>query len=147
MQVEWRALAPEPLFLPREAPKFVYEPVDKTEKHHRQRLRETWQEFLACRAAKNAQMAEKESDESRQARLQREKHALKQMPPGSKGAAVFRWDHDHEKGYLLCKHVPHGQVEDAWMEFRDTQRRYDGFHNEWDLNGEFDPTARDFSDD
>ncbi|KAK0502399.1 hypothetical protein EDD18DRAFT_1346981 [Armillaria luteobubalina] len=147
MQVEWRPLGPEPLFPPREAPKFVYEPVDKTEKHHRQRLRETWEEFFVHRAAKNVQMVEKELDESHQACLQREKHALKQMPPGSKGAAIFRWEHDHEKGYLLCKHVPCGQVEDAWMEFHDTQQCYNGFHNEWDLNREFDPTVRDFSDD
>ncbi|KAK0472122.1 hypothetical protein EDD18DRAFT_1045731, partial [Armillaria luteobubalina] len=82
-----------------------------------------------------------------QARLQREKHALKQTAPGSKGAAVFRWDRDEKKGYLLRKHVFRGQVEDAWMEFRDTQRRYDSFRNEWDLNWEFDLTARDFSDD
>ncbi|KAK0492853.1 hypothetical protein EDD18DRAFT_1108465 [Armillaria luteobubalina] len=83
---------------------------------------------------KNTQMVEKESDKSHQACLQRKKHAFKQMPPGSKGAAIFRWEHDHEKGYLLCKHVPHRQVEDTWMEFHDTQRCYDGFHNEWDLN-------------
>ncbi|KAK0217793.1 hypothetical protein IW262DRAFT_1247888, partial [Armillaria fumosa] len=111
-----------------------------------QRLHETWQDFFARREAKNAQTMEKESEESRQARLQREKHALKQTVPGSKGAPVFRWDLDEVKGYLLWKHVFRGHVEDAWMEFRDTQRRYDGFRNEWDLNWEFDPTARDFGD-
>lgn len=41
----------------------------------------------------------------------------------------------------------HGQVEDVWGDYQDSQRRYDGFHNEWDLNWEFDPNARDGSED
>ncbi len=63
----------------------------------------------------------------RQTRLQREEVAAKQKVPGSKGAAVFMWSKDEEKSYLLRWHVYRGQVEDAWMEFKPTQRRYDGF--------------------
>ncbi|KAK0430357.1 hypothetical protein EV421DRAFT_1673986, partial [Armillaria borealis] len=104
-------------------------------------LRETWQDFFACREAKNVLRREKESEQSRQAQLQREEHARQFKMPGSKGALVFAWTQDEDKGYLIRKHVVRGQVEDVWGEYQDTQRRYDGFHNEWDLNWEFDPNA------
>ncbi|KAK0482036.1 hypothetical protein EDD18DRAFT_1433553 [Armillaria luteobubalina] len=85
---------------------------------------------------------ESESEQARQARLQREEHGKKSRMPGSKGAAVFTWRVSDEKGYRVRRNVFRGEVEDVWMEYRDSQRRYDAFHNEWDLNSDFDPTAR-----
>ncbi|KAK0487053.1 hypothetical protein IW261DRAFT_1414823 [Armillaria novae-zelandiae] len=82
-----------------------------------------------------------ESEQACQARLQREEHAKRFRVPGSKGAAVFTWTVDDEKGYRVHRHVHYGEVEDVWMQYRDSQRRYDVFHNEWDLNSDFDPMA------
>ncbi len=145
MQVEWGAPAPD--LPPEQGPKIVHEPVEKSEIPHGQRLRETWQDFFARREAQNALRSEKESEQSRQVRLQREEHARQFKMPGSKGAHVFVWTRDEDKGYLIRKHVVRGQVEDVWGDYQDSQRRYDGFHNEWDLNWDFDPNARDDGDD
>ncbi|SJL06842.1 uncharacterized protein ARMOST_10184 [Armillaria ostoyae] len=116
IQVEW---APLPDLPPEQGPKIVHEPLEKSEIPNGQRLRETWQDFFArCMAPKRATGM-----------------------PGSKGAHVFVWTLNEDKGYLIQKHVVHGQVEDVWGDYQDTQRRYDGFHNEWDLNWEFNPNV------
>ncbi len=141
MQVEWGA--PPPDLPPKRGPKIVYEP----EIPHGQRLCETWQDFFARREAKNMVRHEKESEQSRTVWLQREEHACQSRMPGSKGAHVFVWTRDEDKGYLVRKHVVRGQVEDVWGDYQDSQCRYDGFHNKWDLNWEFDPNARDGSED
>ncbi|KAK0421737.1 hypothetical protein EV421DRAFT_1724383, partial [Armillaria borealis] len=144
MQVNW---APLPDSLPEQGPKIVHEPLEKSEIPNGQRLRETWQDFFARCEAKNALRREKENEQSRQARLQREQQACQFKMPGSKGAHVFVWTLNEDKGYLVRKHVVRGQVEDIWGDYQDTQRRYDGFHNEWDLNWEFNPNAQDDSED
>ncbi len=99
MQVEWGA--PPPDLPPERGPKIVYEPVDKSEIPHGQRLRETWQDFFARREAKNAVRREKESEQSRTVWLQREEHIRQSRMPGSKGAHVFVWTQDEDKGYLV----------------------------------------------
>ncbi|KAK0443245.1 hypothetical protein EV421DRAFT_1903744 [Armillaria borealis] len=144
MQVDWAPLPDSP---PEQGPKIVHEPLEKSEIPNGQRLRETWQDFFARCEAKNALRQEKENEQSRQARLQREQQARQFKMPGSKGAHVFVWMLNEDKGYLVRKHVVRGQVEDVWGDYQDTQRRYDGFHNEWDLNWEFDPNVRDDSED
>ncbi|KAK0503200.1 hypothetical protein EDD18DRAFT_1136860 [Armillaria luteobubalina] len=123
-------------------PKIQYEPLEKTEKPHQQRLGETWQDFFSRRKACNTKIMESESEQAHQAHLQREEHGKKSRMPGSKGAAVFTWRVSDEKGYRVHRNVFRGEVEDVWMEYRDSQRQYDAFHNEWDLNSDFDPTAR-----
>ncbi|KAK0436746.1 hypothetical protein EV421DRAFT_1907806 [Armillaria borealis] len=120
MQVEWGT--PPPDLLPEQGPKIVHESLEKSEIHHGQRLRETWQDFFTHREAKNALRQEKESEQSWQARLQREEHARQFKMPGSKGALVFAWTRDEDKHYLVRKHVVRGQVEDVWGEYQDTQR-------------------------
>ncbi len=139
MQVQWAA--PPPDLPPEQGPKIAHEPVEKSEIHHGQRLHETWQDFFARHEAKNMLRHEKESEQSWQVRFQREEHTRQFKMPGSKGAHVFVWTRDEEKGYLVRKHVVYGQVEDTWGDYQDTQHRYDGFHNEWDLNWEFNPNA------
>ncbi|KAK0196724.1 hypothetical protein F5146DRAFT_1129523 [Armillaria mellea] len=121
IQVQWTALMDDSV--PVQGPKIQHEPIEKGEIPNGQRLRETWQDFFACREAKNALRLEKESEQSRQTQLQKELHAHQFKVPGSKGT--------------------HVQVEDVWWDYGDSQCRYDGFHNEWDLNWEFDPNAPD----
>ncbi|PBK60320.1 hypothetical protein ARMSODRAFT_1026714 [Armillaria solidipes] len=145
MQVEWGA--PLPDLLPEQGPKIAHESVKKLEIHHGQHLCKTWQDFFAHHEAKNALRWEKESEQSQQAWLQREEHACQFRMPGSKDALVFAWTWDEDKGYLVRKHVVHSQVEGVWGEYQDTQHQYDGFHDKWDLNWEFDPNARDDSKD
>ncbi|SJL04698.1 uncharacterized protein ARMOST_08068 [Armillaria ostoyae] len=111
--------APPAVLEPVQGPQILYEPVGKMEKHHCQRLGEKWQDFFYHRKERDELYKKVETEESRQKRLQREVHAAKFKMPGSKGALV----------------------EDVWMQYMDTQRRYDLFRHEWDLNEELDPTA------
>ncbi|PBK59504.1 hypothetical protein ARMSODRAFT_1027354 [Armillaria solidipes] len=97
--------APLPDLPPEQGPKIVHEPLEKSEIPNGQRLRETWQDFFARREAKNVLRREKESEQSRQVRLQREEHARQFKIPGSKGAHVFVWMLNEDKGYLVRKHV------------------------------------------
>ncbi|KAK0482319.1 hypothetical protein IW261DRAFT_1562017 [Armillaria novae-zelandiae] len=138
--VVWSA-NPPPLELPVQGPRIQYKPLEKTEKHHSQRLGETWQDFLSRREARSTKTMDTESEPACQVRLQREEHTKRFRVPGSKGAAVFTWTVDDEKGYCVRRHVHRGEVEDVWMQYQDSQCRYDAFHNEWDLNSDFDPTA------
>ncbi|KAF8572922.1 hypothetical protein K439DRAFT_1625438 [Ramaria rubella] len=44
-------------------------------------------------------------------------------------------------GFLVCTHLPCGEVDDWWDNFKPTQRCYNGFADEWDLCEDFDPST------
>ncbi len=77
---------------PVQGPQIVYEPVSKTEKHHRQRLGETWQDFFHRRQEGDELRKQTETEQSREKRLQREAHAAKFKIPGAKGGSGVRVD-------------------------------------------------------
>ncbi|THG92638.1 hypothetical protein EW145_g8643, partial [Phellinidium pouzarii] len=106
---------------------------------------ETWQEFFARRAESNKKLFDNETLEWRAKREQREKDAEKKNFPGKKGARVFEWEESETRaGVLIRVPVSRASVEDIWDNYRASQKRYDGFRNEWDLCNEFDPTPRNY---
>ena len=101
-----------------------------------QKRGETWQAFFARRAVKNEKRLRMETQQERVRRVNREK-AVGIPGKGSKAARVYEWvDTD---GFLLRKYVERAYVEDTWEFYGPNQRRYDGFHHEWDFCEEFDP--------
>jgi hypothetical protein len=95
-----------------------------------QKQGESIDEFFERLAQSNAKQLAKEPDRKRQSRLAKEKNAERQSCPGSKGPRVYVWE--KIDGHWIRR--PAGQEkEDLWDEHSRSQRRYDGFHNEWDL--------------
>ncbi|KAJ7901287.1 hypothetical protein B0H13DRAFT_1518352, partial [Mycena leptocephala] len=95
-----------------------------------QKQGESIDEFFERRAQSNAKHLAKEPDRKRQSRLAKEKNAERQSCPGSKGPRVYVWEKIN--GHWIRQ--PAGQEkEDLWDEHSRSQRRYDGFHDEWDL--------------
>ena len=104
--------------------------------HTGQKRGETWQAFFARRAAKNENRLRAETQEERVRRVNHEK-AVGMPGKSSKAARVYEWV--ETDGFLLRKYVERVYVEHVWDCYGPNQRRYDGFHNEWDLCEEFDP--------
>ncbi|KAJ7742967.1 hypothetical protein DFH07DRAFT_715494, partial [Mycena maculata] len=95
-----------------------------------QRQNESIDEFFERRARSNAKSLANESPRKRQSRLAKEKNAERQSCPGPKGTRVYVWEKIN--GHWIRR--PAGQEkEDLWSEHSRPQRRYDGFHDEWDL--------------
>ncbi|KAJ7214528.1 hypothetical protein GGX14DRAFT_318999, partial [Mycena pura] len=87
-------------------------------------------EFFERRAQSNAKRLANEPHRNRQSRLAKEKNAERQSCPGSKGSRVYVWE--KIDGHWIRR--PAGQEkEDLWHDHSRSQRRYDGFHDEWDL--------------
>lgn len=110
------------------------------EKYSSQKQGETWQEFFERQRASQEVRMEKESPKDRMARENRERAAAATGCPGKKGAIVWEWvDVD---GFLIRQRVNRKLVEDVWVNYSRTQRRFDGFSNSWDLCMAFDPEGK-----
>lgn len=110
-----------------------------------QRPGEHWSDFFTRRQESNARKLTTESAKQKASRLARQIHAEKNMPPGRKGANVFRWE-DLE-GFRVRRPAGFSNYDTLWEMYPDAQRRYDGFYNEWDVCTEFgddeDPDPED----
>jgi hypothetical protein len=105
-----------------------------------QRRGESMEQYFERRAARHARMEHRESPAARQSRLDREREACRQRCPGlGSNVKVFTWE--DVDGFLMRTHVIKAAVEDCWSDYTVTQRRYNGFDNEWDLATQFDPGA------
>ena len=96
--------------------------------------------YFDCRREKIRALEVEESSMQKQRCLSRESHSKTGEAPGKKGATVFYWD-KHESGFRIRKQVPRGDVAELWEEYAPSQRRYDGFSDEWDICSEFDPNV------
>jgi hypothetical protein len=143
----WPSISPrEPLPSSHNPPSLpVPSPVDsfpQPEKYSRQRRGESWQQFFARQETEHAKMEAKESPKAREARLQREKAQENCPAPGKSGATVFLWsDMD---GFRIRTSATRGEVEQFWSSYPNSQKRFDGFRNEWDICTEFAPNDYDF---
>ena len=106
----------------------------------RQKPGETWMSYFDRRRERIRALEMEESSMQKQRRLARERHSKTGKAPGKKGATVFYWD-KHESGFRIRRQVPRGDVAELWEEYAPSQRRYDGFSDEWDICSEFDPDA------
>jgi hypothetical protein len=103
----------------------------------RQLRGETFEEFFARQAVRHAQKIKNETAQEREKRLNRESAAATYYPGrGRSGPDVFIWE--EVDGYLLRERLFRGQVASYWGTYSTTQRRYNGFENEWDLAIQFD---------
>ncbi|KAL0575267.1 hypothetical protein V5O48_006703 [Marasmius crinis-equi] len=98
------------------------------------------EKFFEKRADRNRQLEQSESPKDRQSRLQRLEHSQKDLPPGySSKTKVFLWE--LHGGVRVRKAGIKNAFEDYWTTgYGPKQRRYDSFHDEWDMCTEFDPT-------
>ncbi|KAJ7100529.1 hypothetical protein C8R44DRAFT_641980, partial [Mycena epipterygia] len=78
-------------------------------------------------------------------RMQKEASASRGGVPGRSGARVYVWEKSH--GYFIQTAGGHKRYEDIWEEYGPHQRRYDSFHNEWDVCEVFGPAASDVDED
>ncbi|KAJ7429939.1 hypothetical protein B0H11DRAFT_1766007 [Mycena galericulata] len=115
------------------APSAPFPPV---EANSQQRKNESMEQFFARRAKRNKETAAHESKKEMESRLQRLKHAESGSVP-SKKSRLYVWEKSH--GHYIRRAGGRGNYEDLWEEYGPAQRRYDSFHNEWDLCDAFGP--------
>ncbi|KAJ7084495.1 hypothetical protein C8R43DRAFT_909353 [Mycena crocata] len=133
--------APAPAPSPATAPPAPFPPV---EAGSGQRTGESFDAFMKRRQESNAQRKLTESEQAKRSREAREVHAAKGAVPGTKGARVFVWE--EVDGHLIRRAAGRSHYDDYWDEFAPEQRRFDSFHNEWDLCAEFAPDAEPTAD-
>lgn len=120
----------------------VFPPV---ERYGQQRPGETWQNFFARRLEVNQRRLVHETARQRQSRLAKEEVAAKNLPPGRKGSNVFRWE--EVKGFRIRRAVGYKFYNLWWTDYSRVQRKYDSFHDEWDVCTEFGDPEYPNSDD
>ncbi|KAL0569415.1 hypothetical protein V5O48_012550 [Marasmius crinis-equi] len=103
-----------------------------------QRPGETMKVFFDRRSEENQRMEIEESWSSRRNRLERLEYSKMNLPPGAAShTKVFLWEL-HE-GFRCRLPVEKEHYAQFWTDYGPTQRRYDSFHNEWDICADFDP--------
>jgi hypothetical protein len=110
-----------------------------------QKRGETMDQFFDRRAARHALMEKSESPAERRSRLDRARAAEQHRCPGRAGPRCFTWE--DVDGCLMRTHLVRAAVEDDWVNYTNSQRKYDSFYNEWDLATAFDPGASVDDDD
>jgi hypothetical protein len=114
--------------------------------HSKQKADETIQAFFSRRREANLKKIANESTVDRQRRLQRADNAKKGGV--AKKAHIFVWE--QKDGHYIREPVTRAEVEDYLSDYPGPERRYDPFHNEWDLChlfGDNDPVFGDGFDD
>ncbi|KAJ7833894.1 hypothetical protein B0H13DRAFT_1653562, partial [Mycena leptocephala] len=97
--------------------------------------------FFARRAQSNNNRASRETAQDCQRRQQREAHAAHGGVPGNKGARVYVWEKSN--GHYVRRAAGRGSYEEVWDDHGPLQRRFDSFHNEWDVCEAFGPDGGD----
>ncbi|KAF7335735.1 hypothetical protein MVEN_02229200 [Mycena venus] len=122
------------------APESSFPPV---ERYSGQKAGETMEQFFARRALSNEATRLREDSRQKQSRLERENHARKGQVPGgnSKAARVYIWELCD--GHYIRRAAGRSNYEDIWDDSTPSQRKYDSFHNEWDVCEQFEPQEDD----
>ncbi|KAJ7736941.1 hypothetical protein B0H14DRAFT_2638850 [Mycena olivaceomarginata] len=116
------------------APAVPAAPFPRLPPNSQQKKGETIQAFFIRRSEGNRNKMAKESPVDRQRRTSRAAHAQKGGVP-SKGS-VFLWE--KVDGHYIRQPQIRGEFPDLWDEYPGPQRRFDPFHNEWDLSPDSD---------
>lgn len=112
-----------------------------------QEKKETWSAFFALRKVLNEKWEKIETPIQKQSRIQREENAAaNRRPPGKKGATVYIWKEEGDS--RVRRPAGRGNYESIWEQYGQKQRRYDSFHNKWDVCTDFgdDPDSEDEED-
>ena len=99
----------------------------------RQRIGETFEEFMDRRRKEEQILEAKEVDSARERRLARlSANCTNDGPVLTSRAKLFEWERiDHHPFYLRTL-VTSDDREATWLEYSANQRVYSSFHNEWD---------------
>ncbi|KAJ7798550.1 hypothetical protein B0H14DRAFT_2617811 [Mycena olivaceomarginata] len=111
------------------APAVPAAPFPRLPPNSQQKKGETIQAFFIRRSEGNRKKMANESPVDRQRRTSCAAHAQKGGVP-SKGS-VFLWE--KVDGHYIRQPQIRGEFPDLWDEYLGPQRRFDPFHNEWDL--------------
>ncbi|KAK7017760.1 hypothetical protein R3P38DRAFT_2539783 [Favolaschia claudopus] len=106
-------------------------------RHSGQRNRERMEDFFKRRSEENSRKLANETTVDRTARMQRETNAQRGQPPGKKGASVYVWEKEDTSGYYLRRPGGRKSYDDLFETYGSSQRRYDGFRDQWDLCSAF----------
>ena len=112
----------------------------------RQMPDENWIAYFERMDAKREDKESKESFLQKQRRLAREGHSKTGEAPGKRGAVVFYWE-KNDSGFRFRRQVARADVAELWEDYAPSQRRYNGFTDEWDICSEFDPDVTHLDDD
>ena len=121
-----------------------------------QRRGERMEDYFVRREQENARKFAKETPQDKAARMQRADNASCGRAPGKKGARVYVWAKEEtDNGFYIRRPGGRNNYESLFEDYPPSQRRYDSFHDEWDLcsafgdDGEDGPSDRDndFGDD
>ncbi|KAK7031254.1 hypothetical protein VNI00_013505 [Paramarasmius palmivorus] len=100
-----------------------------------QKQGEDHHQFFQRRNSARQEYLSRETEQKRQARLQREAHAQKDLPPGRRGSVVFYWAYD--SGFRIRTFAGRSNYDYYWSRYSRTQRRYDSVYDEWDVCTDF----------
>ncbi|KAJ7818845.1 hypothetical protein B0H14DRAFT_2601028 [Mycena olivaceomarginata] len=139
LPVECMPRLPEPL--PEPVSNAPFPPV---EQNSGQRAGESMSKFFDRRKGENTRCEAMETVVRRRAREQQEENAARGQVPGRGGARVFEWV--KSSGHFIRTAGGRPRYEELWEEYGPSQRRYDSFHNEWDLCEAFGPVDDQDSD-
>ena len=106
----------------------------------RQKPGETWKEYFRRVQVIRSDRLQRESTEQKLRCDAREETSKLFRTPTRKGAAVFYWE-EHISGFRIRSRVAHKDVYELWGNYANSQKRYDGLVDEWDVCTEFDPDA------
>ncbi|KAF7324372.1 hypothetical protein MVEN_02646800 [Mycena venus] len=106
-------------------PESSFPPV---ERYSGQKAGETMEQFFARRALSNEATCLREDSRQKHSRLERENHARK-------GQLC--------DGHYIRRAAGRSNYEDVWNDSSPSQRKYDSFHNEWDVCEQFGPQEDD----
>ncbi|KAG6819574.1 hypothetical protein H0H93_010595 [Arthromyces matolae] len=105
------------------------------ERYSGQKHGETWANFFARRKTANDKWEQGETAQHKSSRLQREQYAEQGHPPGKKGSRVYVWE--DVDGFRIRRAAGRGRYSSIWETYPRSQRKYDSFHDEWDVCTEF----------
>ncbi|KAJ7869181.1 hypothetical protein B0H14DRAFT_3440882 [Mycena olivaceomarginata] len=111
------------------APAVLAAPFPPLPLNSQQKKGKTIQVFFIRRSKGNRDKMTKESSTDWQRRTSRAEHAQKGGVPSK--ATVFLWE--KVDGHYIRQPQLRGEFADLWEEYPGPQRRFDPFHNQWDL--------------
>ncbi len=111
------------------APAIPAAPFPSRPPNSKQRENETIQAFFSRRQEANLKKISNESSVDRQRRLQRVDSAKKSGV--ARKSHVFVWE--QKDGHYIREPVNRAEIEDYLSDYPGPERRFDPFHNEWDL--------------
>ncbi|KAJ6491152.1 hypothetical protein C8R45DRAFT_928977 [Mycena sanguinolenta] len=103
-----------------------------------QRHGERMEHYFVRWEQQNARKLAKETPQDKAARIQRADNTNRGRAPGKKSARVYVWAKEEtDNGFYIRRPEGRNNYESLFEDYPPSQRRYDSFHDEWDLCSAF----------